>query len=115
LVVIKRKHKTIRINVDETLYNEFVNNVTQIEGYKKGRQGIGLEKAMRLYINYCKPYHDKMLIEVAKEHDMEVWEVGQRLISRFMQLHNELGVGLDYMTNDEHFELVKKHLNRDKN
>jgi len=115
LTNIKRKHKIIRISVDETLYNEFVNNVTQIEGYKKGRQRIGLEKAMRLYINYCKPYHDKMLIEVAKEHDMEVWEVGQLLISRFMQVHNELGLNLNYMTNEEHLELVKKHLRKDKN
>jgi|GEM_PF-4388143 len=82
----------------------------RMEGYKKGRRRISAEKAMRLYINYSKAFKDKRLFEVARENNLEVWEVGELLIERFMMVHTELGLDLNYITNDEHFKMVVRYL-----
>lgn len=107
--------KTSKITVNENLYHEFKQTALQIEGYKKGRRRLSAEKAMRLYINYAKPYKNKKLFEVAKEYNMEVWELSEILIDRFMMIHTELGLDLNFITNDQHFKMVVAYLNKYKN
>ena len=99
-----------KITIDKELHDQFMQTVIQIEGYKKGRRRISVEQAMKLYLNYAKPYKNKRLFEVAKENNMEVWQVGEILISRFMMVYNELGLNLDYINNDEHLQAVKQYL-----
>jgi hypothetical protein len=65
---------------------------------------------MRLYMNYCRPYKDKRLLDIASELGLEPWELGKILIERYMILHTELGLDINFMTNEEHFEIVLKHL-----
>ena len=107
--------KTIKLTINEELRNEFIQTAIIIEGYKRGRRRISAEKAMRLYINYAKPYKNKKLYEVAKENNMEVWEVGELLIDRFMMVYTELGLNINFLTNDEHFKMVVDYLNKYKN
>jgi hypothetical protein len=114
MTAMTQNEKTIRIKINRDLYDEFIEIVTQIEGYKKDRKKISLEKGIRLYINYCKPYKDKKLIEVARENDIEPAELGAMFIERYMCLYNELGLNIDYITNEDHFKLVKEHVKRHK-
>jgi len=106
------KNKTIKVTVDNDLFEEFMQTALLVEGYKKDRRGISANKAMRLYLNYSKPYKNKRLFDVAKENNMEVWELGEILIDRFMMVHTELGLNLDFLTNDEHFKIVVEYLNK---
>lgn len=103
-------NKTTKITIKEELHDEFMRTALEIEGYKRGRKRISVENAVRLYLNYAKPYKDKRLYQVAHENNMEVWEVGQHLIKMFMTIHTELGIGLDFITNKEHCEMVKKYM-----
>ena len=104
--------KRMKITIDKELYEEFKTTALEIGGYKRDRNSVSFESAIRLYLNYAKPYKDKRLYDIAVENNMEVWEVGQHLIKMFMTLHTELGVGLDFLSNKEHCELVKKRIGK---
>jgi hypothetical protein len=104
--------KTVKITVDKDLHDEFMQTVVFIEGFKKGRRRISAEKAMKLYMNYAKPYKNKRLFEVAHKKNLQPWELGEILIERFMMIHTDLGLDIDFLTNDEHFKIVVEYLKR---
>ena len=109
---VKSTEKKVYVQgrVNEDVYNEFIQNALQFKGPKHGHAGLSLEEAMRLFNNYFKQFHDKALSDVAKEMDIAPNELGSMIIKRFMDLH-KYGMGMDTITDEEHLELIKKHLN----
>ncbi len=105
----KIKKTYIQATVTTETFNEFMDNAMKFNGGKHGYKGLSLEEAMKLFNNYFKSINNKRLVEVAKEEGLPPWELGATLIEIFMDIHTRLGVSINDMTLNEHYELVKKH------
>lgn len=110
MVMIISPKKSIKISIDKEVLKEFEDNAVYFAGPKYGSRGISIEHAMRIMNNYFRMYRDKRLIDIANETNLAPWEVGKILIDNYMMIHNELGLGIDFITSKEHCLIVKDYL-----
>lgn len=96
--------------MNKKVLEEFEKNAIYFAGPKWGSRGFSIEQSMRIMNNYFHIYQDKRLVDVAREKNMDPWVLGQQLISRFMEIHTELDVDMDTITDHEHNQLVKEYL-----
>lgn len=81
--------KYLRGHVDETIFNEFMANVFQVEGPKHGFKGRGIERAMKIYNQCHKKHYGVSFYEVAEKENIPSWELFETILDSFIFCYTE--------------------------